>query len=188
MGQCVCESGRVWYGPLMQSQSLWAPWRMAYLRDLERRAEGVGNVADQPPGSFLERYWQSPADDAANFVVERSVEGMILLNRYPYANGHLLVALGDPRPALGDYEPPQRAAFWQLVDRAAALMQKALNPQGINIGVNQGSAAGAGVPEHLHGHLVPRWSGDTNFITTVGQVRVIPDALESVYEAYCAAR
>jgi ATP adenylyltransferase len=109
---------------------------------------------------------------------------MVLLNRYPYANGHLLVALGDPRPALLDYEPAQREAFWSLIETGVALMQRTLTPQGVNIGINQGSAAGAGVPEHLHAHLVPRWNGDTNFISTIGQVRVIPDALESMARAY----
>ena len=100
------------------------------------------------------------------------------------ANGHLLVALGEPRPTLMDYDPAQRAALWALVDLASELMQSALNPQGINIGVNQGRAAGAGVPQHLHAHLVPRWSGDVNFMTVVGQVRVIPAALEHMARRY----
>ena len=111
---------------------------------------------------------------------------MILLNRYPYANGHLLVALGEPRPMLLDYDPSARAAFWRLIERGTDLMQRALAPQGINMGITQGRAAGAGVPEHLHAHLVPRWGADTNFITVVGQVRVIPDALEAVADAYRA--
>jgi ATP adenylyltransferase len=113
---------------------------------------------------------------------------MILLNKFPYANGHLLVALGDPRPTLLDYEPAQRAHLWALVDRAADLMQRALEPQGINIGVNQGRAAGAGVPQHLHAHLVPRWGGDVNFMTVVGNVRVMPGSLEKMFERYCAVR
>jgi ATP adenylyltransferase len=112
---------------------------------------------------------------------------MILLNKYPYANGHLLVALGEARPSLLDYDADQRAALWALVDRAMELMQRVLEPQGVNIGVNQGRAAGAGVPGHLHVHLVPRWSGDTNFMSVVGQVRVIPAALEAVYQRYMRA-
>ena len=118
----------------------------------------------------------------------RTGEGMILLNAYPYANGHLLVALGEGRPTLMDYSPEQRAALWRLVDAASGLMQDALEPQGINIGINQGRAAGAGVPGHLHVHLVPRWSGDVNFITTVGQIRVIPSALEQMAQRYRDAR
>ena len=86
-----------------------------------------------------------------------------------------------------DYEPDQRAAFWRLVDKAAELMQTVLSPQGINMGVNQGSAAGAGVPEHLHAHLVPRWTADTNFITVIGEVRVVPDSLEEMRKVYMRA-
>lgn len=112
---------------------------------------------------------------------------MILLNAYPYSNGHLLVALGTPRPGLLDYDPDQRAALWRLVDLAMLMMQRALEPQGVNVGLNQGRAAGAGVPQHLHVHLVPRWTGDVNFITAVGQIRVVPSALEQMASRYRAA-
>jgi len=105
---------------------------------------------------------------------------MVLLNAYPYSNGHLLVALGEPRPTLLDYSPEQRAALWRLTDCAAAILARTLDPQGINIGVNQGRAAGAGVPSHLHVHLVPRWGGDVNFTTVVANVRVIPSSLEAM--------
>lgn len=144
---------------------------------------GAGQAA-----SFLERYWLEPERDEQNLVVWRDAQGMILLNRYPYANGHLLVALGEPRGRLLDYTPSQRAAFWALVERAEELMERALNPQGINLGINQGRAAGAGVPQHLHAHLIPRWAGDVNFITTVGRVRVIPSSLEAMYARYVRVR
>ena len=101
-----------------------------------------------------------------------------MLNRYPYANGHVLIALGDPRPTLMDYSADQRAQLWALVDIAVGLVERALRPQGVNVGLNQGRAAGAGLPEHLHVHVVPRWGGDTNFMATVGEVRVVPDSLE----------
>ena len=167
----------------MSHQNLWAPWRMAYLRGLERKADELRG-ADTPAGSFLIAYWQQPQRDEANHVIHRDAHGMILLNRYPYANGHLMVALGDARPTLHDYDPPQRAAFWALIEKATQLMQQTLEPQGINMGINQGSAAGAGVPEHLHAHLVPRWHGDTNFITVVGEVRVIPESLSVMASEY----
>lgn len=160
--------------------NLHAPWRLAYLESLteqERRAA-------PSTGCFLRDYWLDPRSDSVNHVILREDGGMILLNRYPYANGHLLVALGESRPTLLDYTPEQRAALWRLTDLAAAIMTEALEPQGINIGVNQGRAAGAGVPEHLHVHLVPRWGGDTNFITVVGQVRVVPSSLESMWRRY----
>ncbi len=167
----------------MSHENLWAPWRMAYLRELDRKADELRG-SDSPAGSFLTVYWEHPDQDQANHVLHRDEYGMILLNRYPYANGHLMVALGDARPTLHDYDPPQRSAFWQLIEKATALMQHTLQPQGINMGINQGAAAGAGVPEHLHAHLVPRWHGDTNFITVVGEVRVIPESLNVMAEEY----
>ncbi|MCW5754770.1 MAG: HIT domain-containing protein [Phycisphaeraceae bacterium] len=135
-------------------------------------------------GSFLRAYWLSPDDDRTNHVILRTAEGLILLNAYPYANGHLLVALGEARPTLHEYTAIERAALWRLVDLAAAIMERALSPQGINIGINQGRAAGAGVPEHLHAHLVPRWSGDVNFMSVVGHIRVIPAPLEAMAARY----
>lgn len=166
---------------------------MAYLEELHESGHGDAPPDSEPDkrvskpassGSFLLDYWRQPEDDAKNHVIVRTEHGMILLNKYPYTNGHLLVALGDPRPTLMDYETQQRARLWELVDRAAALCQKALEPQGMNIGVNQGIAGGAGVPSHLHVHVMPRWMGDTNFITAVGGVRVIPSALGLMYERY----
>lgn len=166
----------------MNHANLWAPWRMAYLRSIA--ALPKDHEATPKDSNFFRTYWASPEDDEKNLVVLRTDQGMILLNRYPYANGHLLIALGEAAPTLADYDSEQRQIFWTLVDTASRLVRNTLNPQGLNIGVNEGSAAGAGVPEHLHAHVVPRWGGDTNFMTTVGGVRVSPDALESVASAY----
>lgn len=157
---------------------------------------------DSPSGGcFIADYWSAPAQDEANLVVLRRTDaealaehervapglapdgamgGIVLLNLYPYANGHLLVALGDGRGRLLDYSAAQRAALWRLTDDALEILEHALEPQGVNIGVNQGRAAGAGVPQHAHVHLVPRWSGDVNFMTVVGEVRVIPAAMETM--------
>jgi ATP adenylyltransferase len=160
-----------------------APWRLEYLDDLD-----AGEKKSGPPqpssGSFIRDYWLTPQADAANHVIVRTAEGMIFLNRYPYAAGHLLVALGDARPSLLDHTAPQRASLWALVDVATELMQRTLEPQGINIGVNQGRAAGAGVPQHVHVHLVPRWGGDVNFMAVVGNIRVIPASLEKMAQRY----
>lgn len=151
---------------------------MEYLEGLKgKEAGGPGSSAAPSTGSFLLDYWLNPGADHANHVIVRTGDGMILLNGFPYSNGHLLVALGDPRPTLLDYEPAQRATLWSLTELAAELLQRTLDPQGINIGINQGRAAGAGIPQHLHVHLVPRWGGDINFMTVVGNVRVIPSSL-----------
>ncbi len=164
---------------------------MEYLESLgekEKPATGKppGAADDHSAGaaSFLRDYWVTPATDQKNHVIVRTPHGMVLLNAFPYANGHLLVALGEGRARLLDYSPRQRAALWQLTDIAADLLETALSPQGINIGVNQGRAGGAGVPGHLHVHLVPRWGGDINFMTAVAKVRVIPSSLELMAKRY----
>lgn len=189
------EVGRAFGNPF-GNDAIWAPWRLPYLEEdvhskSENQSENTPRAGSTKPtesgGSFLLDYWNTPENDAANHVLVRTEHGMILLNKYPYSNGHLLVALGDPRPSLTDYDPEQRAELWKLVDRAAALVERALEPQGMNIGINQGRAGGAGVPSHLHVHVMPRWNGDTNFITTVGGIRVIPSALEAMYERFVRA-
>ncbi len=167
----------------MNHDNLWAPWRTVYLRELKRKAEAMG-TPDLDAGPFLIEYFKNPQEDEANYVVYRNEHGILLLNRYPYATGHMLVALGDPKPTLLDYDPSQRAAFWRLIELGIELIERTFHPQGINTGINQGRAAGAGVPEHLHAHLVPRWHADTNFMSVVGQIRVIPDSLEGVAVQY----
>ncbi len=172
--------------PVGPGALLQAPWRLEYLQALsesERRAE-----ADKRPkpasGSFLQDYWLTPAHDLRNHVIVRSAHGMVLLNAYPYSNGHLLVALGEARPRLLDYSPEQRRRLWTLTDLATDLVERALECQGVNIGINQGRAAGAGVPGHLHVHAVPRWGGDTNFMGVVARVRVIPSSLTAMRERF----
>jgi len=170
--------------------TIWAPWRLQYLESITDEPDQSTQTptgSDQQaarPGCFLEDFWQHPDDDEQNNVLVRTPEGMILLNAYPYANGHLLVALGQGRGRLLEYSADERAQLWSLVDTAMDLVERTLEPQGVNVGINQGRAAGAGVPGHLHVHLVPRWSGDVNFITTVGQVRVIPSSLEAMATRY----
>ena len=167
----------------MQGEQLWAPWRATYLRDLKYKAAASGKEVTSID-NFLATYWLSPEKDQEHLVIHRNDFGMILLNRFPYTCGHLLVAIGEPRPTLLDYDADQRRAFWDLIELATALVHATLNPQGINLGINEGAAAGAGLPEHLHGHLVPRWNGDTNFITVVGDVRIMPDSLEQIAKDY----
>lgn len=162
-------------------RGLHAPWRLEYLEALEARERASGPPA-AGSGSFLLDAWRDPTSDRRNHVVYRDADGIILLNAFPYANGHLLVALGEARPTLLDYEPAQRAALWRLAELAADLLRRALEPQGVNIGINQGRAAGAGVPQHLHVHLVPRWSGDNNFMPVIADVRVMPEYLERTWE------
>lgn len=167
----------------MTHQDLWAPWRMAYLRDLEDREADARAAPTGTTSNFLLAAWNDIGNEKAHHVVYRNEHGLLMLNRYPYSNGHLLVALGEPRSTLLEYSASQREQLWRLVDRGVELVERAFHPQGVNIGVNQGRAAGAGVPEHLHVHVVPRWNGDTNFMATIGDVRVVPDSLDRAWQA-----
>lgn len=168
------------------SGSLFAPWRMSYMTMLESAGQQAAAGQKQKGSCFLRDYWLNPSDDARNHVIARTGTestgkgGLIMLNKYPYANGHLLVCLGESRSRLLEYSESQRAEFWSMVDLAVDLVERALNPQGVNIGVNQGNAAGAGVPEHVHAHVVPRWAGDVNFMSACANVRVIPSALDEM--------
>lgn len=178
---------------------------MEQLGEADKAAARAPGPVPARPASFFRQYFLDPAADERHHVIVRtthdgfgvqtpsaparadpadSLAGIILLNKYPYANGHLLVALGDPRPRLLDYSTRQRAELWRLTDLAVELCERVLMPQGVNVGVNQGHAAGAGVPEHVHVHVVPRWLGDVNFISVVGQVRVIPGALNDMARRY----
>jgi ATP adenylyltransferase len=114
-------------------------------------------------------------------ILLRDERGMLLLNRYPYTNGHLLVAPATHVADLSDLNASQRAGLMELAELGNRLLRRAIHCQGVNIGMNLGHAAGAGVPGHLHLHIVPRWHGDTNFMQVVGEVRVIPQALEQSY-------
>lgn len=168
-------------------RSLHAPWRQHYLESLgpaEAAAKARAEKTGVESGSFLLDYWQHPELDERHHVVVRNGHGMILLNAFPYTGGHLLIALGEARPTLLDYTPEQRAELWKLTDLAAELAQRTLQPQGLNIGINQGRAAGAGVPSHLHVHVVPRWAGDVNFINVVGEVRIISASLDVMAKRY----
>ena len=120
--------------------------------------------------------------DREHLVLINDERGVMLLNKYPYTNGHLLAAPRQHVELLSDISPDQRADLMELTQLADELLRLAMNPQGMNIGINIGRCAGAGLPSHIHVHIVPRWSGDTNYMETVGQVRVIPQALMESYD------
>jgi ATP adenylyltransferase len=171
----------------MTTENLWAPWRMEYIRQLDPKTPAPGSSAPgtaAPPPCFLCEAAKFPADtDEARqrWVLAHDARGLILLNRYPYTSGHLLVAAAPHVGELSDLTPVQRGGLIELTAEAEGLVRTAFNPQGINIVINLGRCAGAGLPGHLHVHIVPRWNGDTNFMQAVGNVRVIPQALEESY-------
>jgi len=161
------------------SQNLWAPWRMEYIDRLGDR--------NRPDGCFLCDYWADPAADARNLVLWRTAECMVLLNRFPYSNGHLLIAPAVHVASLEQLESSQMAEMMALARDAQTLLSRTVGAEGFNLGANFGRCAGAGLPDHLHLHLVPRWSGDTNYMAVVGDVRVIPQALDASYAQLRAA-
>lgn len=161
--------------------NLWAPWRIDYIRGLEPASGG----ADKP-GCFLcdaASPDPSPEDMDRRLLLINDDRGVLMLNRYPYTNGHLLVAPHDHVGDLSDLTPAARAGLMELAELGGRLLRQTMNPQGLNIGMNLGRSAGAGVPGHLHLHVVPRWQGDVNFMDVVGGIRVIPQAIEESYAA-----
>lgn len=175
----------------MNHQNLWAPWRIGYIKGL-----GGGPAGPQPDagasdaGCFLcdaARSDLTEAECAERFVLLRDQRGTLLMNRYPYTNGHLLAAPHEHLPDLSDMTAEQRAGLMELAALGQRLLKATMNPQGLNLGMNVGRCAGAGVPGHAHLHIVPRWNGDVNFMETVAGVRVIPQALAQSYAELKAA-
>jgi diadenosine tetraphosphate (Ap4A) HIT family hydrolase len=151
---------------------LWAGWRHSYVAEAteaERSGEGDGCV-------FC-RLAASGPPSADNGVVWRGPSCYCVLNAYPYASGHLLVLPLRHVERLDELTVPESAELWRGVNDAVAALEAAYRPDGLNVGANLGRAAGAGIPTHLHLHVVPRWSGDTNFMTSLGGVRVLPQSL-----------
>lgn len=150
---------------------MWAPWRFGYIAGSER-IEGC-------PFCVLPA---RPADeDATSLILFRGVHSYVIFNAYPYNPGHLMVVPYEHVADLETLEVTVSNEVWELGRRAVVVLKERLRAQGINVGMNLGAAGGAGIAEHLHLHVVPRWVGDTNFITVVGASRVLPKALEELY-------
>jgi len=160
--------------------NLWAPWRMEYIQSL-------GDAPAEPgtePACFMCDAAEHLGDNDAmrdRLVLGYDDDIFLMMNRFPYTNGHMLVVPKRHIAELSGLSAQERAGLMDWTDRACRLLQAAVNPQGINVGINFGRCAGAGVPGHLHVHVLPRWNGDTNFMATVGRVRVIPQAMEASY-------
>lgn len=162
----------------MNRDQIWAPWRLDYI---------LANKPSSPDGCFLCQVIASDAD-RANLVLERTPHSVTVLNRYPYTNGHLLVAPLAHKAALADLTDAELLESVQTLRRMISLVDLALKPHGYNVGVNLGHAAGAGLPGHLHWHIVPRWPGDTNFMPVLADVSVIPQSLDALYEHLASLR
>ena len=126
-------------------------------------------------------------DDKGNLILRRSPKAFLILNKYPYASGHVMAAVNRHAGSLEDLPPEEIAELMELAQTALRALNLAYAPDGFNVGLNQGRAAGAGVPKHLHIHVVPRWSGDVNFMPVVSDTRVLPESLDTTYDRLLAA-
>ncbi len=155
----------------MANQRLWAPWRLAYVKDASKETECI--------------FCAKPAedDDEANYIVRRGESAYVILNAFPYTNGHLMVAPYAHIASLQDLDSKIVAEMMALAQRSLRALDDAYSPQGYNVGFNQGRVAGAGFEGHIHMHVVPRWGGDTNFMPVLADTRVLPQSLEDSYRA-----
>ncbi len=152
-------------------ERLWTPWRMEYIRAATKE-EHVGCIFCDLPRE---------GDDQRARILRRGRLGFVILNAFPYNPGHLMVApyrhVGDPE----DLADAELLELGHLLKEATRALREEMEPHGFNIGMNLGRAAGAGIPDHLHWHVVPRWSGDANFMPVIGQTKVLPELLEETY-------
>jgi ATP adenylyltransferase len=148
---------------------LWTPWRSTYMKEKKDKAKCI----------FCEA--AASAQDAQNLVVYRGESCFVLLNRYPYTSGHLMIAPYRHVSRLTAVDEATTAEMMRFVRLAETALQEAYSPDGLNLGMNLGEAAGAGIEQHIHMHVLPRWKGDANFMTSVGETRIIPEMLEETY-------
>ncbi len=155
---------------------LWTPWRYQYIADASRTSAGC---------IFCDAI--AANDDAKMLIVLRGKKNYIILNRYPYTSGHVMVVPYQHAAGLANADADTLCEMMLLAQRVQAALETAYHPEGYNLGMNLGRAAGAGVQGHLHLHVLPRWCGDSNFMTVTGETRVEPEDLETTYKKLCAA-
>jgi ATP adenylyltransferase len=147
---------------------LWAPWRMKFVEGIKKDGCVFCEVLKQ-------------ADDIENLVIFRGGSSFVILNRYPYTSGHLMVVANSHKPSFELLDAPARSEMMELASRSIEVIRRVYAPEGLNLGANIGEAAGAGIAGHVHLHVLPRWGGDTNFMSSVSETRVLPEALSETY-------
>jgi ATP adenylyltransferase len=155
----------------LDTKNLWAPWRIKYI-------QGLG----EKNGCFICHNLENPKDDARNLVLWRADKSIVIFNRFPYNNGHLLIAPTRHIPNLNEATEEEMLELIKLIRESQKALCLAINPHGFNVGMNFGRCAGAGLPEHFHIHIVPRWDGDTNFMNVCSDTDVISQSLTELYE------
>ena len=155
----------------MERKNLWAPWRIKYIQSLSESSD-----------CFICHNLQNPQDDDKNLVLWRTEKSIVILNRFPYNNGHLLIAPVRHIPDLDQATSEELLELMKLIRESQKALSLAIKPHGFNVGMNFGRYAGAGLPDHLHIHLVPRWDGDTNFMSVCSDTDVISQSLTELLE------
>jgi len=155
----------------LENKNLWAPWRINYVQGL-----------DQSTGCFICHNLDNPRDDDKNLVLWRTDTSIVILNRFPYNNGHLLIAPARHIGDIDDANEQELLEMFKLVRESQKALSLALKPHGFNVGMNFGRCAGAGLPDHLHVHVVPRWDGDTNFMNICSDTDLISQSLTELLE------
>lgn len=155
----------------MATDRIWAPWRLRYVKDASKQDECIFCAKPAEP------------DDRDTLIVHRSGRCFVILNLFPYTNGHLMIAPFEHLGRFQEIPPETTAEMNELAQRAMRIIERVYDPEGFNLGINQGRAAGAGVEGHIHLHVVPRWAGDNNYMPVVAGTRVMPQSLEESYDA-----
>ena len=150
-------------------EHIWAPWRIEYIQ----MEKSKGCILCEKPRQN---------SDTVNYILYRGDKNFVIMNAYPYNPGHLMVAPYRHVAKLDELTDEERREHFEMVSQSIKILRQAFNPGGFNVGINMGKAAGAGIEEHVHTHVVPRWQGDTNFMPVLSEVRVIPEALAETYE------
>ncbi len=158
---------------------LWTPWRYQYITG--ESGESSGDDSSSNTYCIFCTLPQDPAQDERNFILHRARHNFIVLNLYPYTSGHLLVIPYEHTSELDSVSKETTDELMDLTKRAQTVLRAAYQPDGFNLGMNLGRAAGAGVAAHIHLHIMPRWTGDANFMSTVGETRVLPEDLPTTY-------
>lgn len=154
---------------------LWSPWRYDYINS------DKDNSTAESTGCVFCNILKSPASDVDKFIIERAGHNFVILNIYPYTSGHIMIVPFEHHSELTQASSEATNELMELTKKAQGIIKEVYKPQGINLGMNLGKAAGAGVAEHFHMHILPRWIGDANFMTAVAQTRTIPESLEDTF-------
>ena len=162
----------------MANFRIWAPWRLAYVKDASKDIEEECIFCAKPAAD----------DDEASLIVHRGERCFVILNLFPYTNGHLMVAPYDHTGDLDTLDPATATELMSLTQQSVHVLRQAYSPDGFNVGLNLGKAAGAGLPGHLHVHVVPRWNGDTNFMPVLSGTKMLSEGLRGLYDKLIATQ